>query len=161
MSSANETFDDVADLRDGELSVEQQLGLSAEEVMFCKAVVLDGMSQYEAFIKIRPPAPGRKEATVRTGSQKYASVPRRRRYMAYLQIKAREAVPLSALTLVKELEDARLLAIRVEDPKAMVAATLGKAKIIGMGDLLGGVEGGGYVYEYTRAEAPTGEPAGE
>ncbi len=143
---------DATLLRDGEMSIEQQLDLTADDVLFCKAVVLEGLSQIEAFIKVRQPSTTNRK-TLQQSATKYAGLAKRRKYMAYLQIQARAAVPVTALSIVKELEEARLLAIRVEDPKAMVAASLGKAKVVGMGELLGD-PGATQTYEYTRATEP-------
>ena len=95
--------------------------------------------RHEAFAQARAAGKGYEEAYASAGFKPHPGNAYRLskkeevlRRIAEIQTRVAEKVKVTVETLAQELEDARLLAIKKEQTAAAVAATMGKAKLLGL-----------------------------
>lgn len=94
--------------------------------------VVAGLSQRQAYYEAGGKA--KNDAAADTSAYEIMSRPEVIAFHDSFKVKAAEEAQITLKTLLQELEDARLAAYQQERPQAaaMVAATMGKAKLLGL-----------------------------
>ncbi len=75
---------------------------------------------------------GYSEKTVRSHTGKIMESPAVKKVLAQLRAEAMAKAEISLISLLEELEEARLLALENKSPAPAVSASMGKAKLLGL-----------------------------
>ncbi len=106
--------------------------LTANQEAFCQAYVGEAKHNKSAAYRIAYNADNMGSPTVNVEACKLSKTPNVALRIMELQEDCAERAAVTADSIAAELEEARLLAIDIDQPAAAVSAAMGKAKVFGL-----------------------------
>ena len=107
-----------------------------KQAAFVALMVEGKLQQYKCYGAAGYAVKGHSVAAVTANAAKLAKAPKIAAAIAEGRAKTAELANITAMDIVDELQEARKMAIEDRDPGAMVRASMGKAKVLGLDKII-------------------------
>ncbi len=114
----------------GKMRTDPETGLTDREEKFCQEMVLHS-SMTKAY-RASYSTENMKDVSVRSAAHRVTKRPLVEKRIAQLKAEMAERYEVTQESLLAELEEARQMALRAKQSSSAVAATMGKARLVGM-----------------------------